>query len=250
MNNLSDAVDAFITVAGLAGMGLILAAIVYYVHCLKRCVSMAWAQRDAWVRSHFPEPKYTSEDVDTPQFVAALLENTEDAAVWQYYDEFDEARKVEGGYDKLCSLDCCAKEDSSPGLLFIVTGNKVKIALYPYEVRALLRRVLQHRKVRCWIQEQSQYAGFSWKAVPLKDMNTVLNAPGVSLWKYVSAWENVVLIPPEKYETLDMNHCNSINCITFDTLFAIDMKNKCIYQPFLEEVIEYGKSRTHPLTFI
>lgn len=47
MNNLSDVVDAFITVAGLAGMGLILAAIVYYVHCLKRCVSMAWAQRDA-----------------------------------------------------------------------------------------------------------------------------------------------------------------------------------------------------------
>ena len=181
MNNLSDVVDAFITVAGLAGMGLILAAIVYYVHCLKRCVSMAWAQRDAWVRSHFPEPKYTSEDVDTPQFVAALLENMEDAAVWQYYDEFDEARKVEGGYDKLCSLDCCAKEDSAPGLLFIVTGNKVKIALYPYEVRALLRRVLQHRKVRRWIQEQSQYAGFSWKAVPLKDMNAVLNAPGVSL---------------------------------------------------------------------
>ena len=35
--------------------------------------------------------------MDASQFVAALFENMEDAAVWQYYDKFDEARKVEGG---------------------------------------------------------------------------------------------------------------------------------------------------------
>lgn len=45
MNDLSDVVDTFITVAGLVGIGVILAALVYYVHNLERSVSMAWAQR-------------------------------------------------------------------------------------------------------------------------------------------------------------------------------------------------------------
>lgn len=226
MSDWSDVADTLITVAGLVGMGLILAAIVYYLRCSKRRVSMAWAQRNAWVRSHFPESEYTREDMGTSQFVAALLENTEDAAVWQYYDKFGEARKVEGGYEKLCSLDCCAKEDSTPGLLFIVTGNKVKIALDPYAVRVALRIVLQYQKVRCWIQKQSQYAGFSLETVSLKDMNAVLSAPGISLWGYVSAWEDVVFIPPEKYDSID--------CVTYYTLFAVNAKTKCIYQPFLE----------------
>lgn len=164
--------------------------------------------------------------MDTAQFVAALLENLHDSAIWQYYDEFDEARKVEGGYDKLCSLDCCAKEDSAPGLLFIVTGNKVKIALDPYAVRVVLRIVLQYQKVSCWIQEQPQYAGFSLKTVSLKDMNAVLSAPGISLWRYVSAWEDIAFISPEKYD--------SINCATYYTLFAIDAEAKCIYRPLLK----------------
>ena len=226
MNNLSDVVDTFITVAGLVGMGLILAALVYYVHNLERSVSMAWAQREAWVRSHFPEPEYTREDLDTYQFVAALLESAEGTAVWQFYDKFDEARKVEGGCDKLCSLDCCAKEDSDPGLLFIVAGNKVKIALDPYAVRVVLRIALQYQKIRCWIQGQSQYAGFSLETVAHKDMNAVLSIPGIALWGYVSAWEDAVFIPPEKYESIDD--------VTYYTLFAVNAKTKCIYQPVLE----------------
>lgn len=245
MNSLSNIMDIFFSVCCLAGVLLIVAAILYFTHHMNHLVFLTQGQRSAWVRSHFPEPEYTRETTDTPQFVATLLDNTENAAVWQYYDEFDEARKVQGGYDKLCSLDCCAKEDSKPGSLFIVTTNKVEIAFDPYEVRVLLRRVLQHQKVCCWIQKQSQYAGFSLKSVPLKDMNTMLNVPGVSLWDYVSAWENAVLIPPEKYKALNMNCCNNINCMTFDTLFAIDVKEKCIYQPFLE-VAGNGKTKTAP----
>lgn len=226
MNSLSNVVDTFFPVCCLAGGLLIVAVILYFTHRMNRLVSLTQEQRSAWVQSHFPEPEYTRESMDTAQFVAALLENLDDSAIWQYYDEFDEARKVEGGYDKLCSLDCCAKEDSAPGLLFIVTGNKVKIALDPYAVRVVLRIVLQYQKVSCWIQEQPQYAGFSLKTVSLKDMNAVLSAPGISLWRYVSAWEDIAFISPEKYD--------SINCATYYTLFAIDAEAKCIYRPLLK----------------
>jgi hypothetical protein len=245
MNSLSEIADVFFSVSGLAGILLIVAALIYFTHHLNHLVALTWEQREAWVRSHFPEPEYTRETIDTPQFVTALLESPEDTAIWQYYDAFEEAHKVEGGYDKLCFSDCCAKEDSEPGSLFIVAGNKVKVAVDPYEVRVLLRRVLTHKKVRHWVQEQSQYAGFTLKSVPLKDMNTVLSTTGASLWNYVFAWGNAVLIPPEKYEVLAMDHCNNINCMTFDTLFAVDTKTQCIYQPFLE-VAENGEMRTAP----
>lgn len=226
MNNLGDIIDAFLSVVAFAGMFLVIGAVIYIPYSLKRRSSLAQKRRNAWIGSHYPEPEYTRENMDASQFVAALFENMEDAAVWQYYDKFDEARKVEGGYDKLCSLDCCAKEDSEPGLLFMVTENKVKVAFDPYMVRVVLRIALQYQKVRCWIQEQSQYAGFSLETVSLKDMNAVLSAPGISLWEYVAAWEDAVCIPPEKYD--------SINCVTYYTLFAIDTEAKCIYQPLLK----------------
>ena len=227
MNNLSDVVDTLISVAGLAAMGLFLAAMVYYFELRpRRLASKTWAQRNAWVSSHFPEPEYVREDMGISQFVAALLEDTEDATVWQYYDKIGEARKVEGGYNKLCSLDCSGREYSDPELLFLVTGNKVKIALDQYAVRVVLRIVLQYQKVRYWIQKQSQYAGFSLETVSLDEMNAILSAPGISLWGYVPAWEDAALIPSEKYD--------SINDATYYTIFAIDMEAKRIYQPVLE----------------
>lgn len=232
MNNLSDILDAFLSVVLFTGMLALIGAVVYVPYNLKRRSILAHKQRKAWLGSRFPESEYTREYMDASQFVAALLENSEDTAVWQYYDKFDEARKVEGGCDKLCSLDCCAKEDSEPGLLFIVTGNKVKIALDPYAVRVVLRIVLQYQKVSCWIQEQPQYAGFSLETVSLKDMNEVLSASGISLWEYVSAWEDVAFISPEKYD--------SINCATYYTLFAVDKETKCIYRPLLK-VTEDGE---------
>lgn len=220
-------VDTFFSVVKSAGVPIAFCMfLLYFPYRKSRDCSRAWKQRKVWLHSHFPEPEYTKEYLDAIQFVAALLESTEDTVVWQYYDRFDEARKVEGGFDKLCSLDCCAKEGGSPGLLFMVTGNKVKVACNPPAVRVILRITLQYQKLHCWIQEQPQYAGFSLETVSHKEINTVLSTPGVSLWGYVSAWEDAVIIPPEKYYSID--------AVTYYTLFIVEAEAKRIYQPLLE----------------
>lgn len=225
MCDLSKIADIIFTVIGHAGFVLLFAAVLYYAYSSYRSNSLTRKRRTAWVRSHFPEPEYTVENIsDTSQFVAALL-CEKDAAVWQYYDKFDEAHKV-GSYDKLCSDYCCTKVDNNSGLLIIVTGNKVKISCNPYTVGAVLRIISQYKQVRCWIQGQSQYTGFSLETLSFKDMEAVLKTPDISLWGYVSAWEDVVFIPPKKYDNIDG--------VTYYTLFAVNEKTKCIYQPILK----------------
>ena len=83
------------------------------------------------------------------------------------------------------------------------------------------------------------------KTIPLEELDALAAVSEVSLWTYVVTWDKAVQITSENYIAQTMEHCNSINCIAFDALFAIDGKAHCIYQPYLE-VAECGKMKTFP----
>ena len=102
-----------------------------------------------------------------------------------------------------------------------------------------------HEKVRNWIREQPEYSEYTVKTITLEELDALTEVFGVSLWSYVLTWDKAVQISSDNYIAQSMEHCNSINCIEFDALFAIDSEAHCIYQPYLE-VAECGKMETFP----
>ena len=103
MNSLIDAVDAVImpVMCALA----IISFLLYITNTLKNSLVEKHRKRCEWVNAHFAVAHFTGGTESTImlspiEFVTELLRN-KDAAIWQYYDVFDDAHEVVGGYSKL-----------------------------------------------------------------------------------------------------------------------------------------------------
>lgn len=208
--------------------------IIVYVQSLNRDLKYRYKKRDTWLNTHFPTSEYEIKtSASTASFVAFLFENP-DVEIWQYLDAQDDAHEVVGGVQMLCNTDCCAKEDSEPGLLFLVTKQsgadgkkKVIIAFDPYSVKVLLRWMQQQQNAHKWILNQREYEGYEVKNAHIKDTNSMLSKPSVQLWEYIPAWD--LAVRPH------MDGRNFQYRKTFGHFFIVIEKSKEIFQPIILE---------------
>lgn len=211
-------------------------------------------KRNEWLLAHFPVEQYSIEIVGPLEFIKALFNDSE-AVLWEYLNEWKEAREVIGGIKGLVSPECTADAKEYGSLICVSSqydaDHKKKVyaatMLDGVKIQLLLQRLTNQNHMKDTILSQTQYEGYAVIYKTLDEINEILKNESISLWEYVPTWRQAMRIAPADYGNRDLDKCIYTNYWTFDYLFAVCDNDKTIILPYLEFTAEGVK--TVPFVF-